>query len=206
MLERFDGVMAVRPDGKRELRHRGCVDPREHLEVREPTCVVDAEQRCAACGTVGLLHERRHRDVTALVSAWGRLVADPEQRMIKAGKAWARARMAIAMPQPYGADEDAEPPTLWLSITDFGQTAETLACHARCECLSVAGRLEMRPYKSRDGEPREGWTCIADSVIGPRSPRPRGGGKSQPGNDGVAARPAATPDPVHVPLDDPIGF
>ena len=144
--------------------------------------------------------------MTAHLAAWGRLVADPEQRMIEAGKTWARARMAIAIPQPYGANEDADPPTLWLSITGFGQTAETLACHARGECLSVAGRLEMRPYKSRGGEPRKGWNYIADSVIGQRSPRPQGGGMSKSGNGGATALPAATLDPVHVPLDDPSGF
>ena len=144
--------------------------------------------------------------MNAHVAACGRLNMDPDLRTTKAGKSWATARMAIAISQPYGADEDADPPILRLSITAFGQTAETLACHVRGECLSVAGRLEMRSHKSRGGELREGWTCIADSVIGPRSPRPRGGGKSQSGNDGAAARPAATPDPVHVPLDDPIGF
>ena len=142
--------------------------------------------------------------MSAYLSAWGRLVADPEQRTTKTGKPWATARLAVAMPQPYGAD--ADPPTLWLAITTFGQTAETLACHSKGESLPVAGCLEMRPYTSRNGEPREGWTCVADSVIGPRSPRPRGGGKNKPGNGGAAVRPAATPDPVLAPLDDPIGF
>ena len=206
MLERLDGVMAVRPDGNRELWSRGCVDPRDHLEVREPTRVVDAEQRCAACGTVGLPHERMHRDVTALVGAWGRLIADPELRTTEAGKARARARMAIVMPQSYGADEDADPPILRLGITAIGQTAETLACQVRGECLSIDGHLKKRPSRSRGGEPSEGWTCIADSAIGPRSPRPRGGGKSEPGTGGPAVWSAATPDLAHAPLDDPIEF
>ena len=144
--------------------------------------------------------------MNAHVAACGRLNMDPELRTTKAGKVRSTTRTAIAMPQPYGADEDADPPTLSLSITDFGQTAEMLACHVRGECLSIASPLEMCPYKSRGGELRGGWTCIANSVIGPRSSRPRGGGKSKSGNDGATARPAATPDPVHVPLDDPIGF
>ena len=206
MLERLDGVMAVEPDVNRELCHRGCVDSRDHLEVSEPSRVVDAERRCAACGTVGLPHERMHRDVTALVSAWGRLVAGPGLRTTKAGKSWATARVAIVMPQPYGANQDADPPTLRLGITAIGQTAETLACQVRGECLSIAGRLEMRPSKSRGGEPREGWTCIADSAIGPRSPRLQGGGRSKPGNSGAAVRPATTPDLAHAPLDAPVGI
>ena len=140
--------------------------------------------------------------MNAHLAAWGRLIADPEQRMIKAGKAWARARMAIAMPQPYGADEDDSPPTPRLAITTFGHATDELLRRAKGECVSVAGRLEMRSYKSRGGEPREGWTCIADSLIGPRSPRPRGDGKSKPGNGGAAVRPAATSDLAHAPLDD----
>ena len=206
MLERLDGVMAVEPDVNRELCHRGCVDSRDHLEVSEPSRVVDAERRCAACGTVGLPHERTHPDVTALVSAWGRLVAGPGLRTTKAGKSWATARVAIVMPQPYGAKEDADPPTLRLGITAIGQTAETLACQVRGECLSIAGRLEMRPSKSRGGEPCRGWTCIANSVIGSRFPRPRSGDKSKLGNGVAAVRPAVAPDLGHAPLDDLSGF
>lgn len=139
--------------------------------------------------------------MSAHVAVWGRLIADPEQRTTKTGKPWATAHLAVAMPQPYGADEDADPPTLWLAVTTFGQTAETLARHAKGECLSVAGRLEMRPYTSRDGEPREGWTCIADRVIGPRSPRPRGGrkrsrcgGGQRPAGDAQVSAPGDVPD------------
>ena len=36
--------------------------------------------------------------MTAHVAAWVRLVADPEQRTTKAGKPWATARLAVAMP------------------------------------------------------------------------------------------------------------
>ena len=205
MLERIDGVMAVGPDGNRELCHRGCVDPRDHLEVREPTRDVDAERRCAACGTVGLTHERMHRDVTALASAWGRLIADPELRTTEAGKARAGHAWPSSCRSPTARMKTPTRPTLWLSITAIGKTAETLACRVRGECLYIADRLEMRSYKSRGGEPREGWTCIADSAIGPRSPRPRSDGKSKPGNGGAAVRPAATPDLGHAPLDDPTG-
>ena len=153
MLERLDGVMAVRPDGNRELWSRGCVEPRDHLEVREPTCDVDAERRCAACGTVGLPHERMNRDVTALVSAWGRLIADPELRTTEAGKARAGHAWPSSCRSPTARMKTPTRPTLWLSITAIGQTAETLACRVRGECLFIAGRLEMRPSKSRGGEP-----------------------------------------------------
>lgn len=143
--------------------------------------------------------------MNAHVAAWGRLNMDLELRTTKAGTAWSPARMAIAMPQPYGADEDASPPTLQFAITTFGHATDELLRHPKDECVFVAVRLGMRPYKSRGGEPREGWTCIADSVIGSRSPRPRGGAKNNPGNGGAGVQPAANPDPAHVPPDDPIG-
>lgn len=119
--------------------------------------------------------------MTAHIAAWGRLAADPERREGRTGKPWATARLAVGMPVPHGADDDAEPPTLWLGVTVFGERlADSLARHAKGECLSVAGRLEMRPYTARDGSQREGWTVIADSVIGPRTPRPKGDGRPKP--------------------------
>lgn len=148
--------------------------------------------------------------MTAHIAAWGRLVADPEQRETRAGKPWATARLAVPMPLPYGADEGSEPPVLWLSVNAFGErAAETLARHVKGECLSVAGRLELRPYTARTGERREGWTCIADSVIGPRSPRPKAGRPKAAGNGAPAADPAraAGPDgPEPPPFNDSIPF
>ena len=144
--------------------------------------------------------------MNAHLAALGRLIADPEQRMITAVKAWARARMAIAMPQSHGADEDVDPPTLRLGITIFGHETDELLGRAKGECVSLADRLELRSYKPRDGESREDRTCIADSVIDSRSSHPRGGGKSEPGTGGPAVWSAATPDPVRAPLDDPIEF
>ncbi len=37
------------------------------------------------------------------------------------------------------------------------------------------GNLERRPYTTRAGETRDGWTVLCDAVLGPRSPRPPGG-------------------------------
>lgn len=127
--------------------------------------------------------------MSAQIAAWGRLVANPEARTTKAGKPWATARLAVTMPLPYGAAEGMGAPTLWLGVTVFGERlTETLARHVKGECVSVAGRLEMRPYTGGDGTQRDGWTVIAESVIGPRSPRPSGR-KRQP------AQPAADPAP-----------
>lgn len=115
--------------------------------------------------------------MTAQIAAWGRLAADPDLRTSRNGKPWCTARMAVDMPAPHGADEGTETPTLWLNVITFSKgTAETLARHRKGECISVSGSLEMRPYTSRSGEKRDGMTCVAKDVIGPRSPRPKGGG------------------------------
>lgn len=141
--------------------------------------------------------------MTAHISAYGRLVADPESRTTRAGKPWATARLAVSLPKPWGADEDADPPTLWLGITVFGERgAEDLARHRKGEMLSVAGRLELRTWSGREGERREGWTVIADSVIGPRTGRPCAGRAG--GRNGRDERPApeARAAPPSMPDDD----
>ena len=61
--------------------------------------------------------------MTAHISAYGRLVADPERRETRTGKFWATGRMAVTLPKPPGDPEEAEPPTLWLSVTAFGGKA-----------------------------------------------------------------------------------
>lgn len=126
--------------------------------------------------------QRRRFAMTAHLAAWGRLVADPEQRTTRAGKPWATARLAVAVPAPSGADESDEAQTLWLSIAAFGKPGESLARHIKGECVSVSGRLQMKPYTARNGARREGWSIVVDSVIGPRTPRARGGGRRKPDN------------------------
>ena len=78
-----------------------------------------------------------------LAARWW-LIADPEQRMITAGNARARARMAIAMPQPYGGVEDASPLTLWLQLVGFTRRADDLARHRQGDLLSPSGRLQFK--------------------------------------------------------------
>ena len=91
------------------------------------------------------------------------------------------------MPPPHGSGETAEAPTLWLNVIVFSKgTSETLARHRKGECISVSGALEMRPYVTQSGEQRDGWTCVAKDVVGPRSPRPKGGGRRQH-TDGIPA-------------------
>ena len=84
------------------------------------------------------------------LAALGRLIADPEQRMITAGNARARARMAIAMPQPYGAGEGVDPPTLWPQLDGFARQANDLARHRSGEQVSVSGQLQLLRFVTGD--------------------------------------------------------
>ena len=98
------------------------------------------------------------------------------------------ARLAVAVECRDGAGETGEE-TLWLSVLAFGRVAEDLARHAKGEPVSVNGRVRLERYQSRDGEERETWQVLADSVVSSRSVRPRGGGSKREGNGG-ASRPA----------------
>ena len=144
--------------------------------------------------------------MTAHIAAYGRLVADPERHETRTGKPWGTVRLAVTLPKPYGADDDGDPPTLWLGVTVFGERiAEELARHRKGDSLSVAGRLELRTWTGREGERREGWTCIADSLIGPRTGRPGGdrtgdGSPARNGRGDGSRRPA--PAPSHGPMPD----
>lgn len=116
--------------------------------------------------------------MTAHISAYGRLVADPDRRETRKGNPWATGRLAVTLPLPWGAEDGDKPPVLFLSVTAFNeQPVESLCRHRKGENLSVMGRLELRTWTGSDGKRREDWTCIAESVIGPRSGRP--GGKRQ---------------------------
>ena len=129
--------------------------------------------------------------MNAHISAWGRLIADPRTGETANGKPMAFGRLAVSMGTGREGDE---PATLWLGIAAFGRCADVLAKHRKGEHVSVAGRLEMRPYTAQDGERRDGWQCVADSIIGARSDRPAGGRKQGSGT-GAAQHRAAPAEP-----------
>ena len=80
-----------------------------------------------------------------------------------------------------GAD-DAEG-TLWLTVLAFGGVADELARHSAGDPVSVSGRLQLSRYVTNDGEAREGWQVIADSVVSSRSVRPGGGRRKGDGGE-----------------------
>ena len=128
------------------------------------------------------------------ISCAGRLGRDPEARQTSGGKDMALASLAVDLP----AGKDADPETWWLSLMAFGRAAGELAKHRKGDRLAVMGHLQRGRFKGRDGESRESWTLICDSILGPRSARPSGGKRPDNGA-GQSAPPVADPAPDPAP-------
>ncbi len=61
---------------------------------------------------------------------------------------------------------------MWLSVPAFGRQADALAKHHKGELVSVAGNMQVSQWTGQNGETRQGWQVIADSVISARTARP----------------------------------
>ena len=119
--------------------------------------------------------------MTAQIAAYGRLARDPRQHETTSGKPMTTGTIAVEVElHERGAETAAE--TLWLQVCAFGRQADDLARMAKGEPVSVAGRLQMTRYQTREGDARESWQCIADSVVSARTVRPKGGGRRSGGN------------------------
>ncbi|HAW2960814.1 TPA: single-stranded DNA-binding protein [Escherichia coli] len=97
--------------------------------------------------------------MTAQIAAYGRLVADPQLKTTSKGTQMAMASMAVSLPC---------------------SQADALAKHQKGELVSVAGNMQVSQWTGQNGETRQGWQVIADSVISARTARP-GGKKGQQG-------------------------
>ncbi|EPA9401728.1 single-stranded DNA-binding protein [Escherichia coli] len=113
--------------------------------------------------------------MTAQIAAYGRLVDDPQVKQTSKGTAMTLARMAV----PCSQAQDGQA-TLWLSVLAFGKQADALARHEKGDLISVAGNMQISQWTGQNGEIRQGWQVIADSVISARSARP-GGKRGQQG-------------------------
>ena len=82
--------------------------------------------------------------MTAQIAAYGRLVDDPQVKQTSKGTPMTLARMAAPLPC---------------------SQAEALERHRKGELLSVAGNMQISQWTGQNGETRQGWQVIADSVI-----------------------------------------
>ena len=136
--------------------------------------------------------------MTAQIAAYGRLVDDPQVKQTSKGTPMTRARMAVSLPCSQAQDGQA---TLWLSVIAFGKQADFLAKHQKGDVASVSGTMQVSQWTGQNGETRQGWQVIADSVISARTARP-GGKKGQQGQATDALNRAKQQTGQH---DDPYG-
>lgn len=130
--------------------------------------------------------------MTAQISAYGRLVADPQTRTTSSGTSMAMARLAVAL--PCNAAENGEA-TFWLSVIAFGKQADALAKHKKGELVSVAGNMQLNQWTGKDGGTQQGYQVLADSVISARTVR-SGGKAGQQGQATDALRRAQQQPPA----------
>ncbi|HIF8267294.1 TPA: single-stranded DNA-binding protein [Klebsiella pneumoniae] len=109
--------------------------------------------------------------MTAQISAYGRLVADPQTRTTNSGSSMAMGRLAVAL--PCHAAEGGEV-TFWLGVVAFGKQADALAGHVKGDLVSVAGAMQVNQWTGKDGGTQQGYQVVADSVISARTVRPGG--------------------------------
>ena len=109
--------------------------------------------------------------MTAQISAYGRLVADPQTRTTANGTSMAMGRLAVAL--PCHAAEGGEV-TFWLGVVAFGKQADALAGHVKGDLVSVAGAMQVNQWAGKDGGTQQGYQVVADSVISARTVRPGG--------------------------------
>lgn len=112
--------------------------------------------------------------MTAQISAYGRLVADPNTRITNKGTNMAMARLAVSL--PCNAAEDGQA-TFWLGILAFGKQADALARHVKGDMVSVAGNMQLNQWTGQDGATQQGYQVLAESIISAKTVRPGGGRK-----------------------------
>jgi single-strand DNA-binding protein len=106
----------------------------------------------------------------------GRMTNDPDERHANSGTVLGRFRMAVDRNR---RGPDGEKETDFFNVVCFGKTAEFVNRYlGRGDLVGVDGRLQMRDYTDREGNPRTWVEVAADSVQGlsSRSESSRGGG------------------------------
>jgi single-stranded DNA-binding protein len=109
--------------------------------------------------------------MTAQLSAYGRLVADPQTRTTNSGGSMAMGRLAVAL--PCHAAEGGEV-TFWLGVVAFGKQADALAGHVKGDLVSVAGAMQVNQWTGKDGGTQQGYQVVADRSADSVSQRQNG--------------------------------
>jgi single-strand DNA-binding protein len=97
------------------------------------------------------------------VSLIGNLGADPTARQSQKGTPISSLRVAVNQIRT-GPDGDRQENTEWFSIQVVGRQADFAQRLTKGSRVFVAGRLDIRQYTSREGEPRIGYDVWADEI------------------------------------------
>jgi single-stranded DNA-binding protein len=126
--------------------------------------------------------------MTAQISAYGRLVADPQTRTTTTEQHGNGAAGGGASLQCGRGGRV----NLLAGRYCFGKQADALAKHQKGDLVSVAGNMQVNQWTGQDGGTQQGYQVVADSVISARTVRP-GGKAGQQGQATDALRRAQQP-------------
>lgn len=84
--------------------------------------------------------------MTAQISAYGRLVADPLTGTTNNGNSMAMVRLAVSLTCHKVEGGEA---TFWLGVVAFGKQADLLASHAKGDLVSVTGSMQMNQWAGK---------------------------------------------------------
>ena len=113
--------------------------------------------------------------MSLIANLYGRLGGDPVARTTKSGKDMTTVQVAVDV-TPRDA---AAPETLWVGLLAFGAAAQTLQRAQKGQMVAALGRMTRGIYTPVDGEPRESWAMLCDSLVVTTSAKPTGGARSQ---------------------------
>lgn len=93
-----------------------------------------------------------------------RCVDDPELRFTPSGKAVATVRL-VANSRKKEGDEWVDDKVCWLRLTAFGVQAENLAeAVKKSSLITVLGKLQTEEWEDREGNKRQTYSVLADSI------------------------------------------
>lgn len=81
--------------------------------------------------------------MTVQISAYCRLVADPQTRTTGKGTNMAMVRLAVSL--TCNAVENGEA-AFWLGVIAFGKRADALAKHRKGDLISVEGNIQLNQW------------------------------------------------------------
>ena len=121
----------------------------------------------------------------------GRLVADPEHRQTQTGKGVANLRIAVDR-------KGREKETDFFNVTAWGQSADFACTYlSKGRLVAVTGRLQVRAYTDKEGQQKQSFEIVADSI------QPLDSNRSATEGGTSAPQKASTPVVSNEEIEDP---